>query len=150
MLIKYRFVKEGNSLYTESIRFNQNPNGFPLPGEEGTWKIISIASPAFDYTTIPTSDPYQIPVRPNVVILTPEEYQTEKDNREQQKQQEIQDAKSANEALPPVGIDFTNDDKIFLIDYYGPSYKIPNSDRRKWFNVVYRFDPVDDDPRITG
>lgn len=41
---------------------------------------------------------------------------------------------------------YSDADKIFLIDYYGAGAR-NNSNKRRHFNLLFGFDPVDDDPR---
>ena len=46
-----------------------------------------------------------------------------------------------------VGLNLSDDCKIFFIDYYGNAYQNDNNGKRTWFNKMFGFDPVTDDPR---
>jgi hypothetical protein len=146
MLTKYRYAKNGSQLTREELTFKEDATGYALAGESGTWAMFMETNPIYLAPLPANTSPYDVALVAGALELTEAEYNTEVGLAKAALTQSIADAQAAQAALPAPGIDFSDDDKIFLIDYYGPSYQTP-ADKRQWFNVMFRFDPVDDDPR---
>lgn len=154
-ITRIRYAKELNVTREERHTFkrlNKNqPGGFTLPAAE-----FPEADPSAKYRTIVASNilyenfdkdeyPFDKPLRPNTTVVDEVTFRAE---RVAQKQAVIEQAPPEDAAYQEsvVSKELVDSSKVFFIDYYGPSY-ISNPTRREWFNKMFGFDPLDDDPR---
>lgn len=139
-----RYAEEGDQLKVETHSFVTSGSGFSLEGQIGKWRVLSSGNELYDGPVLPGTSPYSLPLRVGVTILTAEEYAVAKEARITEIRELAQASQEAQ--IPVIEKQYTDSDKIFLIDYNGSSVKV-NADKRRHFKLLYGFDPVDEDPR---
>lgn len=143
-----RYALENGALIKESHHCVKSQSGFSIDGQQGLWKVISYGNPLYDTSVLvgwwQIFNPWEHPLRAGVSLLSKEDYEEELTTRLDESRAQAQESQES--AIPDVPRTFTDDDKIFLIDFNGSGVKT-NADKRRHFNLLYGFDPVTGDPR---
>lgn len=147
-IIKHtRYAEEGGQLIRETHVFHEFAGGFSLPrdifpqGEGKTYCVSYAASPLYSRISERLDYPLDYPLRDGVTEITEADYQTRLEERRKQ----VKPRKPTPQESLFAG-ELSDAAKIFFIDYYGEDIK-RIAREREWFNRLYGFDPVKDDPR---